>query len=248
MAFYLKRAFGHTNMYLGKMRVGADRNVRIFNGVRLVMEGDAAQVDHLILHRNGFIVVESKSVTAQIEINGRGEWARVYQGRKEGIPSPVLQAERQAKFVKRYLEKHVEHLLDKMLGSVQKHFGYFFTDVLVAISDDGLIKRSGFAETDKVYKADQIPEQITLLEERYRAANRPLSFNLKDTGLSLSDKEFARVTALLRNHHRPLELNETSPQAPLPPLKRAFTLAAPVAAYCCRGCKGTNLLIKYSYT
>ena len=46
IAFYLKRAFEH---------------------------GDAAQIDHLVFHRWGMILVESKSVTGTVRVNEHGE-------------------------------------------------------------------------------------------------------------------------------------------------------------------------------
>ena len=61
MAFYLKRAFEH------------DDRVRVFNGLRFEREGDAAQIDHLVFHRWGMILVESKSVTGTVRVNEHGE-------------------------------------------------------------------------------------------------------------------------------------------------------------------------------
>jgi hypothetical protein len=52
MAFYLKRAFRD------------DSEAWVFNDLRYQADDDdAAQIDHLVLHRSGFILVESKSVT-----------------------------------------------------------------------------------------------------------------------------------------------------------------------------------------
>ena len=55
MAFYLKRAFSD------------DPDVWVFNDLRFRSdEEDVAQVDHLVMHRSGFIVIESKSVTSKV--------------------------------------------------------------------------------------------------------------------------------------------------------------------------------------
>lgn len=59
MAFYLRRAFGD------------DPHVHVFNNLRLEHGGEVAQIDHLVFHRSGFIVVESKSVTSSVKINAR---------------------------------------------------------------------------------------------------------------------------------------------------------------------------------
>ena len=105
MAFYLKREFT------------ASPEVRVFNNIRLEKDNDAAQIDHLILYRHGVIIVESKSVTSEVRINAQGEWSRVWNGRPTGMPSPILQAQRQGDFLARYLQDHATQLLDKFLGA-----------------------------------------------------------------------------------------------------------------------------------
>ncbi|WP_027482360.1 nuclease-related domain-containing protein [Deinococcus pimensis] len=87
MAFYLRRTFG------------TDPSVHVFHNLRFEREGDAAQIDHLILHRYGAVIVESKSVTSAVRINERDEWARQWNGRWTGMSSPVLLAKRQADFL-----------------------------------------------------------------------------------------------------------------------------------------------------
>src|SRR6266571_4206830 len=76
MAHYLRREFKD------------DANMRVFHGLRLERDGDAAQIDHLILHRYGMIIVESKSVTTRIKTNELGEWTRWFNGGAKGMPSP----------------------------------------------------------------------------------------------------------------------------------------------------------------
>lgn len=67
MAFYLRREFG------------SDPEVWVFNDLRFETEsGDAAQIDHLVLHRSGFILVESKSVTSKVRARANGEWERIW--------------------------------------------------------------------------------------------------------------------------------------------------------------------------
>ena len=94
MAFYLRRAFSN------------DPSVLILNGLRLEHAGDVAQIDHLVLHPYGAIIVESKSVTSRLKVNERGEWTRWFGGAAKGMPSPLLQAERQADFLESYLSRY----------------------------------------------------------------------------------------------------------------------------------------------
>ncbi len=83
LAFYLRRAF-------------ADNvTTRVLNGLRVAHADEIAQIDHLVLHPYGLVAVESKSVTTTVRVNARGEWTRWYNGGPRGMPSPVLQAQRQ---------------------------------------------------------------------------------------------------------------------------------------------------------
>jgi len=60
MAFYLRRVFQERE------------DVLVFNDLRLVDEnGDTAQIDHLVMHGRGFVLIKSKSVTTEIRVNGR---------------------------------------------------------------------------------------------------------------------------------------------------------------------------------
>ncbi len=198
MAFYLRRAYG------------SQPDVHVFHNLRFERGEDAAQIDHLILHRGGAIIVESKSVTSAVRINERNEWARQWNGRWSGMPSPVLQATRQADFLRAFLEAHKEELLGKALfGLRQKSFRAFVIDVVVAISDQGVVQHKG--KLPDVRKADQVPERIQeLIAEHLRLAH-PLSKDPRsnDWGVTITPEEFARVSAFLRA--------KDTPRAPVEP-------------------------------
>lgn len=191
MAHYLKRAFG------------SDSNVHVFNNLRLEHEGEVAQIDHLVFHRAGFIIVESKSVTSSVRINEREEWARQWNGRWSGMPSPVLQARRQAELLRALLQAHKVDLRNKiMFGLKQGGFSGFLIDVVVAISDRGVIQYRG--QLPDVKKADQVPEHIkALIQSHTRAANL-LSNNTHkgEVGVDLQPEEVVRIVSFLRNRHR----------------------------------------------
>ena len=53
MAHYLKRAFGDTS------------DIYVFNDLRLLRRGEIAQIDHLVVHRWGFAIIESKASLAE---------------------------------------------------------------------------------------------------------------------------------------------------------------------------------------
>lgn len=195
LAFYLRRAFKDSPDLL------------VFNGLRFVFGEDVAQIDHLVLHRHGVILVESKSVTTKVEVNERGEWVRWFDGAPQGMPSPILQARRQGEFLKRYLNAHAEDLLGKLLG-LQKRFGGMEIDVIVAISDNGIIvrpKRSAKGiPLEEVRKADQVVDLVRAIHAKHQKANGLRGFVLaSEGGYSWSSDEVQRLKSFLQERHRP---------------------------------------------
>jgi len=191
MAFYLKRAFAD------------DPGVHVFHNLRLEADGDAAQIDHLILHRSGAIIIESKSVTSSVRINERDEWTREWNGRWTGMPSPVLQAKRQADFLRKVLRARREELMSKAIfGLVQRGFGMFVFDVVVAISDQGVIQCRG--QLSDVRKADQVVDRVRELirEQAGLASLTSKDPRSKEWGMTLRPEEFTRTSAFLRASHR----------------------------------------------
>lgn len=212
MAFYLRRAFG------------TDPNVFVFNNLRLEHEGEVGQIDHLIVHKGGMVIVESKSVTSAVRINDREEWSRQWNGRWQGMPSPVLQAQRQADFLRAYLNAHKENLLNKMMLGKQATFAAFLIEVLVAISDQGVIQAKG--ERSEIRKADQVPDRVKdMLREQASLAN-PFSLRFDKRALSegfnLKPEELTRVISFLQNKH--VEAGAQGAQTALVP-QRAVTPA-----------------------
>jgi len=192
MAFYLRRSFAQ------------DKDVLVFHDLRFKDEtNDAAQIDHLVMHREGFIIIESKSVTSAVEINPHGEWTRIWNGYPQGMPSPIQQAKRQIDFLRRALHANKETLLNKiLLGMLQPGFRNCPFDVLVAISDKGTIKRS--ADVPEVTKADMVPEKIReiIAKRKWDASLR----NQKSEApkYNFKDEEMQRMAKFLTDHHYPL--------------------------------------------
>lgn len=73
MAFYLKRAFENEGMFA------------VINGIRIVVNNDVCQLDHLIIYQYGMIIVESKSVTSKVKINDDGSWEREWSNKWKGM-------------------------------------------------------------------------------------------------------------------------------------------------------------------
>ncbi len=219
MAFYLRRAFGD------------EPAVAVVNDLRVPtpgQAGDFAQVDHLLVHRFGLIVVESKSVHGTVAVNAQGEWTQTYQGRPQGMASPVAQARRQADAVRRVLAARFDPLGSGLFGRVP-------IDVLVAVSDGGIIDR-GSADVPEVCKADAVTGRVrTWLTARSAEGKR------------FDGPARQKVAAYLMSLHVP---GRTGVSRPAPPGVAAVTRPAspadpptspelPLAA--CRSC-GSRLL------
>jgi hypothetical protein len=197
LAFYLKREFKDDPQFL------------IFNNLRFEKAGDACQIDHLVLHPYGMIIIESKSVTTRVEVNELGEWKRWFNNAWQGIPSPILQAQRQGKFLKDYLEEHVETLLNKILFGRQAHFTKMPIDILVAISDSGIINRPKNDKLDIVCKADQISDKVKELRLEYRKKDSLFNLSL-EVAYELAKDEIPRISQFLLTHHKPAKVKASS--------------------------------------
>lgn len=228
-AFYLKRAFGSEN------------RICILNGLRLEHGGDAAQVDHLIMHSHGLIIVESKSVFSTLKVNARGEWLRSYKGHLQGMPSAKLQADRQADFLRHYLDEHAKGL------AKHKSFTAAPIDVLVAVSDGAVVYRPDNDPLDYLVKADAVPERVLHLIK----ARKPSGglFGLLRNSFMLSDAELAGLAAFLLERHTPShqtiplarQAEPVTPPSALPPPEPP----APTTAYGCKTCQSGRLEVRW---
>lgn len=193
MAFYLKRAFRD------------DPEAWVFNDLRYETDdGDAAQIDHLVLHRSGFILIESKSVTSKVRIHQNGEWERLWNNHWQGMASPIKQAERQAEFLRAALQAYRDQLLGKLLfGHLQMGFRNVPFEILVAISDSGSIDRKG--DFPEVTKADLVADRVREIIKRHKRARSLLNLSSKsDDGVyNFKDEEIESIRGWLTGYHCP---------------------------------------------
>lgn len=231
MAYYLSREFKDT------------KDILVLNGIRLESDNDSAQIDHLIIHKYGMIIVESKSVVGTIEINDHGEWHRLDY--KRGMASPILQAQRQATFLRKYLnESELKPPHDTFKSLVRKiTFDHVPVDVLIAISDTGIIHRPETFQIDEVHKADVIVGKIEEIIANYQHLDSIWSLTLTSTPLKISPALMNDIAQFLKEEHIPkakdarLQVRQDKVASPVPPLvKREFT---------CRECGSKNISILY---
>ena len=201
MAFYLRRSFGE------------DSAIHVLNDLRLTDAGDAFQIDHLVLHRHGAIIIESKSVTTRVRINALSEWERYFNGVWRGMPSPIAQARLQGESLRRLLQQNRERLRRKLAGLIQTGFGNFSIEVLVAISDSGAIERHDQTTAPEAMKADFVCDRIKSI----------IAYQRKSTGLlgdsvAISEAELQVVTTFLLNSVMPLAPKISARPSPSPDL------------------------------
>lgn len=242
MQHYLQRAFQ------------ADPHLHVLNDLRLEDERQpeadgtpsVCQIDHLVIHRWGAFIIESKSVHDQVSVKsssgGGDEWTRRYRGHDQGIASPIQQAGRQADFLRVYLQRNRHQLLGKVgpvLGAVtkvwkgtdQRGFSHLPLQILVAVSDNGKIDRlNGWKEPSEpfrvfVTKADLIPGRIRS-EVQVHADAAPLLSGKRDGAYGVWRMEADEVNAVaefLREEHKPC----TARTASQPSLASHRVLAKP---------------------
>ena len=233
MAFYLRRAFAD------------DPEIRVFNDLRFEdEEDDAVQIDHLLLHPHCIIVIESKSVTAAIRVNKYNEWARIWNGQAKGMPSPILQSQRQVDRLKKILDAYTEEL---QISPLQKRFNDTPFHVLVGVSDSGIIQRD--IDLPEVCKADQVPsraaEAINYHKKNMLPANGGKAF--------FTDSEIQNITAFLLKYHYPLDPDTPSMPAIVPSPKLSVNkhveARAAVGLGVCQKCKTQSNILwgKFGY-
>ncbi len=149
VAFYLSRAFAD------------NEGVFVFNDLKLERNGNIAQIDHLVIHKYGFIVVESKSIYGEVKVNARGEWSRSYRGQWKGMPSPIKQAELQINILKDLLQDHADELLGKILG-IRKGFGAREYEIICAVSSTAIVHRDEIPEeiNSRIFKSEFVADRI----------------------------------------------------------------------------------------
>ncbi len=217
MAFYLRVNFDD------------DKDVHVLNSIRLELDDGAVQIDHLILHPWGMIIVESKSVTGKVQIKEDGQWIRWFNDKSSGMESPVTQGNIQARRLKR------------KLNSAAKPAGFFDQvpmDVFVAISDQGVILYPKGAPVDGVWKADQIAEKIS---SKLAAS--------KSQEPVLPKKDIETIANFLLAMHRPIqkERDAGDAEAQAEPLTLKIAEPEPAIPYVagdvpkCKHCNGSKL-------
>ena len=265
MAHYLHRHFADD----AELHVLHDLRLRDPEQPEQTGEAGTCQIDHLLIHRCGVFIIESKSVTSEIRVrpdgSGGDEWTRVWNNEEKGIASPIRQAKRQGEFLRTYLDRHKEDALGKLpigtrtlgkilMGSDQRSFKHLPVQLIVAISDAGRIRRlDGWKEPEKpfrvfVAKADLVGEKIIEEVTRHRKAGNPLHdlFALRSGKYGIwemhANEASAVATLLAENHNehpRPKSEVQRTDERGAPTKKQSTALNSKEPE--CKHCCGNDL-------
>jgi Nuclease-related domain len=175
-------------------------DLRVFNGLRLVQGQHAFTLDHLVLHRHGFIVIENAVMMLELNVNVMGEWTHIYCDAPLRIPSPLLQVERKLKRLHSVLEPHAPVLRRE---NTQQFYFYPLTyHKVVVLADDVKLQAPREMSLPDLVKVNQLPRKLqAIAAESRRKAKATLGYKAK--GLELSESELYKISAFLRSKHEP---------------------------------------------
>jgi len=203
VAFYLRRAYGDRE------------DVIVLNDLRVSHNGEVAQVDHFIIFAYGFIIVESKSIHGHVKINKQGEWTRSYKNTWYGIPSPLRQADLQAKLVKGLLNHHAEAVLPSVnlvTFKITQRFGGRVWQKLCAVSNSCILERENISGADNklIYKAESLIDGIDkIIGKRVGYSTFATLSRAVDTRPAFSKAELHSIKDFLLSQHA--EASEMQP-------------------------------------
>lgn len=175
-----------------KMAFGQSPDLLILNDLKVEFEDRVtAQMDHLIIHQHGIIIIESKSVAGNLVVEDNGQWIVWYGKTKRGRDNPIKQAKIQGQTLKNVLLKTAtnEHT-KKAMDSLP-------IDVLVAFST----KNGGtFYAKDKQAYPEVCPDHA--LDDRINEIVSMRSKNAKVEDFSLSAAYRSRLAEHLVKIHK----------------------------------------------
>jgi hypothetical protein len=136
--------------YLDQYFKGGENHV-VLHDLRFVVDGDVAQIDHLVINRGiGIYLIETKNYSGNLVINDHGEFTVEYDEDRFGIPSPIEQSRRHERILSRLLER---------LGIVNRTGAPLACYHVVMLHPKAIIGRPApkAFDTSYVIKADQFP-------------------------------------------------------------------------------------------
>ena len=85
---------------------GGSDDIMVFNDLHIKYRQHKTQIDHLIAHRHGFVLIETKYISDTLLVNRNFKFSRHKNGRKYHVRSPLSQAEKQRQVLVDVLNYH----------------------------------------------------------------------------------------------------------------------------------------------
>ena len=123
----------------------------VLHDLRFVVDGDVAQIDHLVINRGiGIYLIETKNYAGNLVINEHAEFTVEYDDVRFGIPSPMEQSRRHERILQRLLDRL--EIRNRSGGPMNFYH-------VVMLHPKATIERpsSKVLDTSDVIKADQFP-------------------------------------------------------------------------------------------
>lgn len=184
VAFYLRRAFKDAPQTF------------VFNDFKFTHNNETAQIDHLILYRFGFVLVESKSITGNVSVNNQEEWSRSYRDKWQGMSSPIKQVQLQAKLLKDLLHENRSKLVGKFLG-LQQTLGKRSWDHICTVSSNAIVERDNMPNdiSKKLVKSEFLVDILVKIMDLKSDVVRTL--NVLDNRPAFNDKQLIAIRDFL---------------------------------------------------
>lgn len=178
--------------FLGR-EFGESSRMGMLHDLRLELDGEVAQIDHLIIHRYQATawVLETKNYAGRLTCDEHGDWTVWSRSNPRDIPSPVNQARRQCELLRRWLQANDITYIQKILP-------------VVLISPTSSVDRSKLPADAHVVKSDNFG-QWWQKEADSIGVTGALRMVGKHLLSGMSEQEFGALGQRLAAAHRPAE-------------------------------------------
>jgi len=184
------------------------KNWIVIHDLRISVDGEVAQIDHLLVGRFAFVLLETKTFGGDLTINEHGEFAVQYPGERiYDIPSPLEQSRRHENVLQKLLER-----LEIRTRTGGKHR----MEHVVLVDPKRAIRRPHAKNLDTSFliKADQFPAWQEKWTEKEPGFLEVFS-TLADVRGRETIKEWAEKIVRQHRPAAPLNLSDFAPKTEL---------------------------------
>lgn len=207
------------------------QNNVLLHDLRFEIDGEVAQIDHLVINRTGYVVlIETKNYSGDLQVNAHGEFTVQYGNDRYGIPSPYEQSRRHARILGKLLERlEISTRTDKLPE---------FHNV-VMMHPKAIIQRPDpkAFDTGFLIKADQFPAWHEKLVDGFSTGglfkalfNMRSPDTIKEWGEKLKRQHRAADLLALPDFMQPKPHAAQAARAPKPVAPAPIAAPAPVAS------------------